>query len=108
MDKLTSGGGHGELGSVGGQHHVGEFRTSAAWILWTLIRRLPHADAPGLMQTRTITSLANFSRLADRTGQLPNLKSYCESLTDLLQTRWPDAAAETYPALGGPRWMPRR
>jgi hypothetical protein len=79
-------------------------RTSAAWILWTLVRRLPRAADDQGAQTRIVVALANFSRLAGRSRQLPGLKDYCETLLTALQARWPDTTAEEYPAFGGPPW----
>jgi hypothetical protein len=81
-------------------------RTSAAWVLWTLMRRLPHvADQPQARQ-RIVVALSNFSRFARRSNELPDLTEYCETLLGFMNATFPNATIATYPAFGGPPWSP--
>ena len=75
----------------------------AAWLVWTLHRRLPHAAGDLLMRARTVTALHSFITVASRAPALPRVATWADQLLSVLQRRWPEAMAraDTYPAFGG-------
>ena len=89
-----------------GRYTAALARTSTAWVVWTLTQRLPQATDDALARTRIVTALANVSSLLGRSGQLPRVNDYFESLIGIMEARWPDLGADVYPALGGAVWSP--
>lgn len=56
-----------------GRYDKALVRATAAWVLWTLERRLPDADRDVEAQPRIIEALNNFSRLANAQNEMTSL-----------------------------------
>lgn len=80
-------------------------RVTAAWIVWTLERRLPAAEQDVDVQARIVEALENFSRFAKDQQELTSLAEDCDKIVVTLRDRWPAASPADYPALGGPPWF---
>lgn len=76
--------------------------TMAAWLVWTLHRRLSTAADDELVRNRLVVTLRAFMAAAVQSADLPELTAWALSVLEVIAARWPAAPAPTYPAFGGP------
>ena len=79
-------------------------RTTAAWLVWTLHRRLPDAATNELFRQRIMSSLTGLTTNPAAGAALPGVTQWADDTVAVLSQRWPQTTlpAPTYPAFGGP------
>lgn len=87
------------------RYHEALARAAGAWVVWTLLRRLPMAADEPRVRPRILEAIRTFTSLAKEAGTLVTFTDFCERVRTALEVAWPDARAETYPAFGGVGWQ---
>lgn len=81
---------------------------AAAWLVWTLYRRLPQANDDPVAQSRVATAVSAFLLATSESHALNELRSWAAELHRSLATRWHPPPPDTYPAFGGPPFLHRQ
>jgi hypothetical protein len=79
-------------------------RVAAAWLVWTLFRRLPSVDEE-LARQRVNVAIHHFVAAATDGGILPGLIAWAIATGEAVRSGPHTPSAATYPAFGGPPFV---